>query len=107
MNLLDLLGIQKAYAAGISPVATFVGKVNRYITNPLIVLMFSVALVYFLYGVFEFLMNADKADEREIGKSHMIWGIVGMFIMFAVFTILHLIEQTVGVSTPNPNIPTY
>lgn len=105
MSLSSFFEVKTAYAAAISPIATFVGKVNRYIVNPLIILMFAAALVYFLYGVFEFLMNADQADEREIGKSHMLWGIVGMFIMFAVFAILNIVQRTLGVTPMNPNIP--
>jgi len=100
-----LFGIPTAFAAP-SAAATFVGKVNRYITNPLIILMFAVALVYFLYGVLQFILNSDKADEREIGKNHMIWGIIGMFIMFAVGAILHLIINTIGGGIiANPNLP--
>lgn len=105
MNITDYLGINTAYASALSPIATFVGKVNRYIVNPLIILMFAAALVYFLYGVFEFILNLDKPDEREVGKSHMIWGIVGMFLMFAVFAILNIIQRTLGVSPMNVNIP--
>ena len=105
MNILDYFAAQTAYAqTQLSPTAVFVGKVNRYITNPLIVLMFAAALVYFLVGVVEFLMNADQAVARETGKSHMMWGIVGMFIMLGVFTIIHLIESTLGVPH-NANIP--
>jgi hypothetical protein len=103
MNLLDYLGIQTAHAAG--PIATFVGKVNRYITNPLIILMFAAALVYFLYGVFEFLMNAEDAEARETGKAHIMWGVVGMCVMLGVFTLLHMIERTLGIPS-NANIPT-
>ena len=86
------------------PVATFVGKVDQLLINPLIVLMFGCALAYFLYGTVEFIMKAGNPAEREVGKSHMMWGLVGMLIMFSVFTILHLIERTFGL-TPNPNIP--
>jgi len=103
MNILDYIGIPTAHAAA-SPIAVFVGKINRYITNPLIILMFAAALLYFLYGVFNFLSHADDAEARETGKEHILWGVVGMFIMLGVFTILHIIERTLGIS-PNPNIP--
>ncbi|MEI8130224.1 MAG: hypothetical protein WCG55_01840 [bacterium] len=103
MNILNYFQPAIAYAAT-SPVAAFVGRVNRYITNPLIILMFAAALVYFLYGVFEFLSKADQAEARETGKDHILWGIIGMVIMLGVFTILHIIEKTLGI-TANPNIP--
>ena len=105
MNILTYFQPAIAYAAT-SPIATFVGRVNRYITNPLIILMFAAALLYFLYGLFQFLANADQPEARETGKDHILWGIVGMVIMFGVFTILHLIEKTLGIA-PNSNIPSY
>lgn len=94
-----------AFAQGstFTPVANFVGKVDRLIINPLIVLMFAAALMYFLYGTFQFIINAKSPSEREVGKSHIIWGLVGMLIMFGVFVILQIVMRTFGIS--NPNIP--
>ncbi len=89
---MNLLGIKIAYA----DVETLIGNINQYIVNPFIVLLFAVALVYFLFGVFKFLSNSDSSDEREKGKQHMLWGIVGMFIMMAVFTIMHILANTLG-----------
>jgi len=104
MNIYELLGttVVEAATKATSPVAVFVGKVNRILINPLIILMFAAALVYFLYGVFEFMANADQSEARETGKRHIMWGLIGMFIMFAVFAILKMIERTFGL-TPNPN----
>lgn len=75
-----------------------VGKVNQYIINPLIILMFAVALVYFLYGVIEFL-STNSETARKTGKDHMMYGILGMFIMVSVFTILRIIANTLGVDS--------
>jgi succinate dehydrogenase/fumarate reductase cytochrome b subunit len=83
-------------------VRTFVGKVNEIIVNPLIILLFAAALVYFLYGVFQFIQNADNAEKRETGQQHMMWGLIGMLIMFGVFGLIHIIEGTLGL-TPNAN----
>lgn len=98
MNILNYFA-ETAYAAVPEPVVTFVGKVNRIFINPLIILLFAAALGYFVYGVFEFIAGADQAEDRETGKSHMLWGIIGMFVMFSVFAILRLIENTLGVTS--------
>lgn len=71
-------------------------KINKVLINPAIIFIFALALVYFLYGVLEFLMNRDKADAQTAGKQHMLWGVIGMFIMVAVFTIMKIITNTVG-----------
>ncbi len=85
-----------AYAQAVDPVDSFVKKLAEVILNPFIVLLFAIALLYFLIGVFKFLSNTENADEREVGKSHMIWGIIGMFIMMSVFAIMQIIGNTIG-----------
>ena len=69
----------------------FIFNVNKFIINPLIILLFALALVYFLYGVFEFIMNGENEEAKTKGKSHMIWGIIGITIMMGVFTIMNII----------------
>lgn len=78
-------------------VDSLVYKVNKVIINPLIFFMFAVALMYFIYGVFEFISNSENEEKRTAGKSHMLWGVIGMFIMVAVFTIMSIITNTLGV----------
>ena len=85
------------------------GKVDRLLLNPLITLMFAGALVYFLYGVFEFYLNQGNPAERETGQKHIMYGLIGMFIMFGAYAILGLLQKTLGVSgvtaISNPNLP--
>ena len=103
-TILNFLTVKVAYAASTtSAITVFVGKINRRIVNPLIYFMFAAALAYFIYGVVDFLINSASAGEKNTGKQHMIWGLIGMFIMFAVFGILKLIENTLGINvSDNP-----
>ena len=75
---------------------TFMNSVDKVIINPIILFLFACALVYFIYGVVVFLLNKDNEEHRTAGKSHMLWGIVGLFIMIAVFGIERIILNTVG-----------
>jgi len=70
------------------------------IINPLLLLFFAIGLLIFVFGVVEFLygLNAEN-DARERGKKHMLWGLVGMFIMMAAYSIVKLIIKTVGGNT--------
>ena len=81
----------------------YLGRFVENIVNPLIYFLFAIALLYFLYGVLVFILNADDESGRDTGKKHMLWGIVGLFIMVSVYGILGLIIGTVGVK--NQNIP--
>ena len=71
-------------------------KINDALLTPLIVLLFALATVYFLYGVFKFIQNQNSgsAQDLEAGKQHMVWGIIGIAIMVSVYGILHFIQNT-------------
>jgi uncharacterized membrane protein len=84
-------------------VDTLLKKINKALINPLIVLVFAIALVYFLYGLVDFIANPDNTDKREEGKQHMLWGVIGMFIMMAVFTIMRILANTLGSSVTLPH----
>jgi len=73
-------------------------KIEVAIINPLLYFMMGLALVYFLWGVVEYLMHGDEPDARATGTQHIIWGIIGLTIMVSVFGIMRLIESTIGVS---------
>jgi ammonia channel protein AmtB len=73
----------------------------REIVNPFIWLLTGVATVIFIYGVLEFLGTFGSGDDaRAKGKSHMVWGIVGLAIMIGVFGILSLVLNTFGIEAP-------
>lgn len=69
-----------------------IAKINEYLLNPLITLLFAVAVIYFLYGLFVFIRNQDNDEAQTAGKMHMLWGVVGIFLMMAVGGILEIIE---------------
>jgi len=95
---MDLFFTNIAYAS----VDSFVANLNRLIINPLIILLFALALAYFLWGMFEFLSNQENEEKKTKGKSHMIWGIVGITIMMGVWFIMYLILDTFNITEINP-----
>ena len=94
------LFISKAFAAtktSGTTVDSLLDKVIENIANPLIFFLFALAVVYFLYGVMIFIQNADSPDRRSEGFQHMIWGVIGIFIMVSSYGIINLIKVTLGV----------
>ena|ERR1035437_7770071 len=77
-------------------VVTLMKGVNKVIINPLIILLFTLAVVYFVYGLVRYLLSPDNEEIRKSSKSHMLWGIIGMFIMVSVIGIMSLIINTLG-----------
>lgn len=85
-----------AYAAAADVARGFLAKLNDVIIYPLITLMMAVALVIFLYGCFEFIVNAGNDSARAKGKQHILWGVIGMVIMVSAYAILSIAVGTVG-----------
>jgi predicted PurR-regulated permease PerM len=79
-------------------VTTLMASVNKVIINPLIILLFALAAVYFIYGIVMYFLSPDNEEVRTKSKTHMLWGVIGMFIMVSVFGILSLIMNTLGVT---------
>src|SRR3989344_598962 len=75
----------------------FLSNVNEQIINPLILFLFALALVYFLYGLVEFIGNSTNDEKKTTGKTHMLWGIIGLTIMMVVWAILGIVVNTFGI----------
>lgn len=89
-------------SANIPPaLQSLIRSISTYILNPLIVLAFAVAMVVFLWGVFQYVRGAGDPKAREAGRNHILWSIIGLAIMFSVFGIMTVISNTVGGPTGN------
>lgn len=76
-------------------IAPFLTKVSDAIINPLIILVFSIAFLVFIFGIVQFI-NSETADNaRDEGKRKIVWGLVGMTIMFSAYGIIRLIIAAV------------
>ena len=71
-----------------------ISKIVELIVNPLIQLLFAVALVYFLWGVYQYVAGASSPEKRETGAKHILWGLVGLAIMISVFAIIQISSNT-------------
>ena len=75
---------------------TLISNIVNNILNPIIMLALAVAILYFLWGGFQFVRNADSPEERKKGSLNMIWGVVGLVIMVSAYGILNLILGSIG-----------
>ncbi len=71
-------------------VTSLIDKINQVIVDPLIVLLFALAVLIFFVGILQFFFT-DAPDKRAQGTRHMLWGVIGMVIMVSVFAIINVI----------------
>jgi len=80
----------------------FLGKINQYILNPLIFLLFAIATLVFFWGIFQFIFSQTADDKRDEGKRKIFWGLFGMFIMISAYGLIRLILGTFGIDPVYP-----
>ncbi|MBI5405668.1 hypothetical protein HY972_01355 [Candidatus Kaiserbacteria bacterium] len=68
----------------------FLVKVVVQIVNPLILLLAASAFVVFLWGVFEFVAHAGDETKRTEGKKAILWGLVGLVVIFGAYGIINI-----------------
>ena len=83
--------------------SNLVAKFTDYIVDPAILVVFAAGFFFFVFGLVEFMWNLNEGSAQSQGKQHMLWGIVGMFIMVSVYGIVALISNTFGLGIDPQN----
>ena len=76
-------------------------NINRVILNPLITLAFAVAFLIFFWGIFQFVNSETSEKMRVAGKRKIVYGLVGMLVMFSAYGLLNLVLTTFGIPKPS------
>lgn len=71
----------------------------------LIRVSFSLAVLFFFWGIARFILAAGDEKKIEEGKRMMFWGVIALFIMASITGIISLLQGTLGVPGTNMNLP--
>lgn len=83
-----------------------ISKVITFINNVLIPLVFAIALLFFIWGMFK-LFIYKNAEEAEEGKKLALYAVIGFVLMVSIWGIVNLIANGLGFSGEQiQNIPT-
>ncbi len=72
------------------------------ISNSLMPLLFSIAMLVFIWGVVRYVISPDGSEDRERGRSFMVYGVIGLFVMVAVWGLVAIISNTFEINTEFP-----
>ena len=81
------------------------GLLKRFvdaIVDPLVVAIFALAFLLFMWGLVQFVLAISQGEPGDSGKQHMLWGVVGLVIMFSVAGIINVITSSIGDTKSNP-----
>ncbi len=79
---------------------TFDGLVTKFRgwLNLVIPIVIGLGLVYFFWGLANFIANSGDEKGREEGKSKMIWGTLALFVMVSIWGIIGLFNESLTVN---------
>ena len=80
----------------------FLVKVVVQIINPIILLLSAVAFVVFLWGLFQFIWHAGDEAKRVEGRKAILWGIIGLVIIFGAYGIINIALGTFNLGPIGP-----
>lgn len=66
--------------------------------NSATVLIMAAAVVYFLYGVFQFVKAGGDAAGKDEGRKKIINGIIGLAVMGSVYGLVNILTTTMGLT---------
>lgn len=68
--------------------------------NTIIVpVIFALSFLVFVWGVVTyFFLHGGNEDKRTEGKQFVLWGILGMVVLFSVWGIVNMLLSTLGIA---------
>ena len=83
--------------------AQFVGSGSTGIIgvlNTIVVpVIFSLAFLVFIWGVVShFFLYGGNETKREEGRQFILWGVIGMVLLFSVWGIVNILLSTLGIA---------
>lgn len=90
-------------------ISDFASKIIDFINNVGVPLVFAIAFIVFIYGIFQyFILGAASEEKRKTGRQFAVYGIVGFFVMISVWGLVNLVLGTFGLSSQaRPCLPTF
>lgn len=88
---------------------TIINGIITFINGSLVPLVFAVAFIFFLWGVFRyFIAGAANEEKRKEGRQMVMYSVIGFAIMIVLWGLVNLIVKTLDVGNNNmPTLPTF
>lgn len=72
------------------------------LATPIVV---ALALLYFFWGLAQYILNAGNEEKKKQGRDIMIWGILALFIMVSVWGIINVVRDTFDIDNNTIRVP--
>ena len=104
-NALAILLISSPLAAAAQTTINDLINTLKGILGYLIPFFMVLATVIFLWGVIQYITAGGEEEKIKSGRTYMLWGLIALFVMIALWGLVNVLASTFNVGTNN-TIPT-
>ena len=102
LSFSPMLALAQDATGTVGRFGTLATAIGQFI-NRLLPIFFALAILYFFWGLLQYIRAAGDADKAKEGRSHMLWGIVALAVMVSVYGLISWLQSTVGLN-PGGNV---
>jgi fumarate reductase subunit D len=73
--------------------------------NRLIPFIIALTVLFFLWGIFRFVMAGGDGEQRKEAQGYIIWGIIALFVMVSVWGLVNILVRSVNLDNTAPPAP--
>ena len=97
--VLALAQIAGTNTTNLSGLSNLISSFGVILTN-IIPILFTLAILYFFWGLVQFLRAAGDPKMADQGKSHMIYGVIAIAVMISIYGLVGWLQNTLGINSP-------
>lgn len=76
------------------------------ILNAIIPVLVALGVVYFVWGVVQFVISSDE-EAKTAGRNRIVFGVIGLAVIIGVWGLVNILRNTFGLNnTQNITLPT-
>jgi len=92
-----------------SEIAKFLRELTSFVDSTLIPVIFALAFLVFLWGVFQyFILGGANNEQRETGRNFVMWAVIAFVVMLSFWGIINLVQRSLGFGGENrPELPLF
>ena len=74
------------------------GGAIYYVLNLVFPILVAIAVFVVVWGIFKFVLNAGDEEARKTGRSLILWGVIGIFLMLSVWGLVNIVRSSVALN---------
>lgn len=73
--------------------------VLRNLLDTIVPILIVLALIFFIWGVAQYIMASGDAEAQKSARNTMIWGVVALFVIVSVWGLIAVLQSTFSVGS--------